>query len=69
MTLFSRCYCVAHDFSGQAHFHHTLSNRGQVGVSQLIQHMDHEVLKLKLKVGCAAFTALRRVGRFYPCPQ
>jgi len=38
----SRCYCVAHDLSSQVHFHGTLSDRGQVGVSQLIQHTDHE---------------------------
>jgi len=34
-------YCVAHDLSGQAHFHGTLSNSGQVGVSQLVT--DHEI--------------------------
>ena len=39
----SRCYCVAHDLSGQAHFRGTLSNKGQVGVSHLIQHSDHKV--------------------------
>ena len=37
------CYCVAHDLSGQNHFHGTLSNRGQVGVSQLEQPTDPEV--------------------------
>jgi hypothetical protein len=42
----SRCYCVAHDLSSQAHFHDTMSIRGQVGVSQLIQHMDHEVYEV-----------------------
>jgi hypothetical protein len=39
----SNCYCVAHDLSGQDHFHGTLSNGGKVGVSQLEQPTDHEV--------------------------
>ena len=33
---------VAHDLSGQAHFHGTPTNRGQVVVSQLDQPTDHE---------------------------
>jgi hypothetical protein len=39
----SRCYCVAHDLSGLAHFHGTLSNRDHVGVLQLEQLTDHAV--------------------------
>jgi hypothetical protein len=36
-------YCVAHDLSSQAYLHGTLSNRGQVGVSQLVQPTNDEV--------------------------
>jgi hypothetical protein len=39
----SRWYRVAHDLSGQVHFHGTLSNRGHVGDLQLEQHTDHAV--------------------------